>query len=100
LKREGREPRAIRGVDDGGVYTERTEPRFAVERLALTRWEGLIEGSHHRWLRWTDLDGHLLRWAEESESERQAEKARADAGRARADALAEHLRALGVESGD
>jgi Uma2 family endonuclease len=102
---------------DGGVYTERTEPRFAAERLALTRWEGLVEGSHHRWLRWTDLDGHLLRWAEESESERQAEearadaekaradaekaradaeKARADAEKARADALAERLRALGV----
>jgi len=103
---------------DGGAYTERSEARFAAEGLALTEWEGVAEGQRERWLRWTDLEGHLFPTAEESEARAVAEKARADDATARADdataraddatarandataradALLARLRALGVE---
>lgn len=89
---------------DGSAYTERPEPRFVAEGLALVQWDGVFERSRERWLRWTDLDGHLFPTLEESEARADAEgaradaeRARADAERARADAAVARLRALGIE---
>ncbi|MCW5811981.1 MAG: Uma2 family endonuclease [Labilithrix sp.] len=74
----------------GGAYVLQPDARFPDLGLALTRWEGDYSSKHFDWLRWTHLDGTLLPIVAE-------EKARADGEKARADALAERLRALGVD---
>lgn len=67
----------------GSTYVQQPAARFPTEGLALTIWEGSLEGTHDLWLRWTNLDGRLLPSAEESE--------------ARAERFAERLRAAGID---
>ncbi|ASC70327.1 Hypothetical Protein XM38_012650 [Halomicronema hongdechloris C2206] len=84
----------------------------SVLQLALVRWSGLYRGVETTWLRWADLDGHLLPTAAEqarqraeqeqqrAEQERQQaeqERQRAEQERQRAERLAQRLRELGVD---
>ncbi|MBX3227358.1 MAG: Uma2 family endonuclease [Labilithrix sp.] len=103
---------------DGGAYALRDEPRFDTVGLSLRFWEGVFEGIRFRWLRWADLDGHLIPIAEEDraqaeEAKAQVEEAKAQVEEAKAQveeakarvtaaeernrALEARLRALGIE---
>jgi Uma2 family endonuclease len=63
-------------------------------KLGLTSWEGEFEGFHQTWLRWTDQHGDLILTGKERAERERAEK---EAALARAEQLAEQLRALGHE---
>ena len=65
--------------------------------LWIDTWPRKRLGQSTYWLRWWDDSGNLLPWsAEQAEQEREL----AEQERQRADALTEHLRALGVEPED
>ncbi len=74
-----------------GEYEELPSPDWLrTVGLGLTLWEGAFEGVTGIWLRWCDRDGQIiLTGAEGRELERQ-----------RADRLAEHLLALGINPDD
>ena len=82
-------------------YTLRPDFLLPEVDLSLTIWDGLFEGSRGPWLRWCDLNGHLIRTgAEQAEYERQRadeERQRADEERQRADRLFAQLRAAGID---
>ncbi len=89
-----------------GVYQKQATTQLPPLNLGLTLWEGVYEGKHDRWLRWTDAHGALLLTGKEgleherqrAEHERQrAEHAEQEAAqeRQRAAYLAELLRQLG-----
>ncbi|MHB2016479.1 MAG: Uma2 family endonuclease [Candidatus Xenobia bacterium] len=93
---------------EGMHYVEMARPWFPDAALGLTTWSGEYKGVKGTWLRWIDVDEHMLAYGEEAvETERQradaerqradAERQRADAERQRAERLAERLRALGVD---
>jgi len=77
----------------------------SVLQLALVRWLGPYRGVEATWLRWADLDGHLLPTAAEQERQRaeqahqraEQERQRAEQERQRAERLAQRLRELGVD---
>ncbi|MGA7937103.1 MAG: Uma2 family endonuclease [Kovacikia sp.] len=77
-----------------GRYGELPTPWLETLGLGLTLWEGSFEGQTGTWLRWCDRQSQMVpTGAERAEQERQ----RADAANARAQRLAERLRAMGVE---
>lgn len=63
-----------------GEYVPKQESRLEKVGLGLTLWDGLFEGKQDQWLRWCDLEGHIIL-----------------TGNERAERLAAQLRALGVE---
>jgi uncharacterized protein (DUF3084 family) len=90
--------------------------------LALVRWQGTYKGVETVWLRWETLEGELLATPQEIATEAQQEAAQAQQeaaqaqqqaaqaqqqaaqaqqegteARARADRLAERLRAMGID---
>jgi Uma2 family endonuclease len=106
-----------------GVYERQETAQFPTLKLGLTLWEGMFEGKHDTWLRWTDEHGVLIPTGKElaeqerqraeqerqrAEQERQrAEHAeellvqarlRADEERQRAERLAALLRQAGIDS--
>ena len=79
---------------DGTTLVERKESRWPRLGLGLTLWQGSFEGLDRKWLRWCDVEGHLLpTGAERADAEHQ----RADAEHQLAESLAAKLRALGVD---
>jgi Uma2 family endonuclease len=69
------------------AYERQEAPLFPSLRLGLTLWEGMFEGKHDTWLRWTDEYGAIIPTGKErAEQERQ----RAEQERQRAE-HAEHL---------
>lgn len=91
-----RELRAFRLAE--GRYIEMVRPSWLPEiGLGLTIWEGTVEDTTSRWLRFTRQDGSLLETAEERlrrEAARAEEQAaRADEQTARADEQAERAAA-------
>ena len=82
-----RELRAFRLVE--GHYLEMVPPTLLPEiGLGLTLWEGTVEDTNARWLRFTDKDGHLLPTAYErqQQSESETKQARSEADQARGEA--------------
>lgn len=60
----------------------------------MTFWQGEFEGRQDNWLRWCDADDNILLTGDErAEQERQ----RAEQAEARAQLLAERLRAMGID---
>jgi hypothetical protein len=53
--------------------------------LRLTLWEGMFEGQHDTWLRWTDEHGELIptgkERAEQARQQAEQERQRADEAR-------------------
>ncbi len=75
------------------VYERQETARFPTLKLGLTLWEGVFEGKHDTWLRWTDEHGGLMPTGKElAEQERQ----RAEQEHQRAEQ--EHQRAAHAES--
>jgi Uma2 family endonuclease len=74
---------------DDLVYKRQETARFPSLRLGLTLWEGVFEGKHDTWLRWTDEHGVLIPTGkEQAEQERQRteqERQRAEQERQRAE---------------
>ncbi len=70
-----------------GAYVQRTHKWFPQLGLGLTLWQGEYEDINETWLRWCDEDGKIIPTGAE----------RADEQAARADALAEKIRALGID---
>lgn len=65
--------------------------------LSLVTWKGTFEEVQDVWLRWADLEGNLIPTGAEKAL---MERKRADAAEARADRLADKLRALGIDPND
>ena len=87
-----RELRAFRLAE--GSYLEMVPPTsFPHIGLGLTVWEGVLEDTHARWLRFTDKNGTMLPTPDEQRAaaEKRANSAedRADAAEGRADAAEE-----------
>ena len=62
--------------------------------IGLTLWEGQFEEDMTRlWLRWCDRDGQVIPTGAEGQA---IERQRAETERQRAEKLAEHLRAMGI----
>ncbi|MGF1480368.1 MAG: Uma2 family endonuclease [Cyanophyceae cyanobacterium] len=78
----------------GGQYVPLSLP-FWLERvgLGLTVWEGEFEQQPGEWLRWCRQNGQVIPTGAERAIQ---EESRANQERARADRLAERLRALGI----
>nr|WP_275450545.1 Uma2 family endonuclease [Gloeobacter kilaueensis] len=75
-------------------YVSRTSTWLDSVGIGLTLWQGEFEGREDTWLRWCDREGQVV----PSGAERAAqEQVRAEQERARADALAERLRQLGID---
>lgn len=70
-----------------GLYVPLRQSLLREVGLQLVEWEGEFEGRHDSWLRWAEAEGALIPTGTE----------RADREKARADALAERLRELGVD---
>jgi Uma2 family endonuclease len=94
-----------------GRYKELTTPWLETLNIGLTLWDGGFEGQTGTWLRWCDHDNQVVpTGAERAEQEKQRaeqekqraeqEKQRADVANARAQRLAEQLRAMGIEVED
>lgn len=81
----------------GGVYVSTLRPWFESVGLGLMVWEGEFEGTQERWLRWCTRDGQLLPTGAERAA---AAETREAAEKARAERLAEKLRALGIDPAD
>ena len=77
----------------GNRYQEMTETWLEQVGIGLTLWDGVFEGKHDRWLRWSTRDGVVPTGAEQAEQERQ----RAERAEARATRLEEQLRAMGID---
>jgi len=82
-----------------GVYERQETAQFPTLKLGLTLWEGVFEGKHDTWLRWTDEHGGLIPTGKElAEQERQrAEQERQRAEQERQRAEQERLRAQHAE---
>jgi Uma2 family endonuclease len=78
---------------DGSVVRP-CEPWFEDIGLGLVEWEGVFEGIETRWLRWCTKGGVLVPTGAERAAKAMAEAAKAQA---RAERLAEKLRALGID---
>ena len=68
--------------------------------IGLTLWDGVFEGKHDRWLRWSTREGVVPTGAEQAEQERQRaeqERQRAERAEARATRLEEQLRTMGID---
>ncbi|WP_041243891.1 Uma2 family endonuclease [Gloeobacter kilaueensis] len=78
---------------EGAEYQEMAEPRLWIEplQIGLGLWQGSFAGVEREWLRWYDVAG---RWIP---TELEQERQRAEQAERRAAALAEQLRALGIE---
>jgi hypothetical protein len=92
----------------GMHYTEMTDPWLEQVGLGLTLWTGEFEGRQDTWLRWRNADGDILltgdEQAEQERSRAEQERSRAEQAeqsasqaQARADRLAELLRAQGID---
>ena len=84
----------------GNRYQEMTETWLEQVGIGLTLWDGVFEGKHDRWLRWSTRDGVLPTGAEQAEQERQRaeqERQRAERAEARATRLEEQLRTMGID---
>lgn len=88
----------------GLTYVEKVDRLFPEIGLGLKVWYGRFDGFEENWLRWTDLDGHLLATGEEEHRRAEQERQRADQERERADReaaanerLRQKLRELGVD---
>ncbi len=91
----------------GNRYQEMTETWLEQVGIGLTLWDGVFEGKHDRWLRWSTRDGVVPTGAEQAAQERQRteqerqrteqERQRAERAEARAARLEEQLRAMGVD---
>ncbi len=99
----------------GNRYQEMTETWLEQVGIGLTLWDGVFEGKHDRWLRWSTRDGMVvLTGAEQAEQERQRaeqerqraeqerqraeqERQRAERAEAKAARLEEQLRAMGID---
>ena len=72
-----------------GVYERQETAQFPTLKLGLTLWEGVFEGKHDTWLRWTDEHGVLIPTGKElAEQERlraEQERLRAEQERLRAE---------------
>ena len=69
--------------------------------LGLTIWEGVLEDTTARWLRFTDREGRMLPTAEEARAQAEEARAQAEESRAKAEesrAQAEESRAQAEES--
>jgi len=91
----------------GNRYQEMTETWLEQVGIGLTLWDGVFEGKHDRWLRWSTREGVVPTGAEQAEQERQRaeqerqraeqERQRAERAEARATRLEEQLRAMGID---
>jgi Uma2 family endonuclease len=81
------------------VYERQETVQFPSLKLGLTLWEGLFEGKHDTWLRWTDEHAVLIPTGKErAEQERQrAEQEHQRAEQERQRAEQEHQRAEQAE---
>lgn len=107
-------PLRIHELHKGG-YLLRKNPYFPEIGLGISLWDGVFEGLHEEWLRWTDLNGIPVptgseafghahrqfeqerRRAEQEYRRAEQERLRAEQERQRSERLAEKLRALGIE---
>lgn len=84
-----------------GQYHPRADGWLEAIGIGLTLWDGAFEGKNDRWLRWCDRQGRVIpTGAELAAQERQRteqERQRAEQAEARAAALAERLRAMGID---
>jgi Uma2 family endonuclease len=71
----------------GSEYSRKPDTTVTEIGLSLVLWEGVFEQSQALWLRWADTAGNLIPTGAELAAQE----------RARAERLAEQLRALGVE---
>ncbi len=83
----------------GDIGYERQDSRLLpILKLGLTLWDGVFEGKHDTWLRWTDEEGGLILTGKESAMEaRQSaiqERQRADAAQERAEAARQRVERL------
>ena len=79
---------------DGFTYERQATAQFPSLKLGLTLWEGMFEGKHDMWLRWTDEHGSLIPTGRErAEQEHQ----RAEQEHQRAERLAALLRQAGID---
>ncbi|MGI0485716.1 Uma2 family endonuclease [Pantanalinema rosaneae CENA516] len=82
-------------------YHPRSDGWLEAIGIGLTLWDGAFEGKTDRWLRWCDRQGQVIpTGAELAAQERQRaeqERQRAEQAEARAAALAERLRAMGID---
>ena len=84
----------------GNRYQEMTETWLEQVGIGLTLWDGVFEGKHDRWLRWSTREGVVPTGAEQAEQERQRaeqERQRAERAEARAMRLEEQLRTMGID---
>jgi len=84
----------------GNRYQEMTETWLEQVGIGLTLWDGVFEGKHDRWLRWSTREGVVPTGAEQAEQERQRaeqERQRAERAEARATRLEEQLRTMGID---
>jgi hypothetical protein len=67
------------------VYARQATAQFPSLKLRLTLWEGMFEGQHDTWLRWTDEHGELIptgkERAEQARQQAEQERQRADEAR-------------------
>lgn len=77
-----------------GRYQETSMSWLEALGIGFTLWNGTFEGKDDRWLRWCTTDGIVIpTGAENAEQERQ----RADRAEAKAAALADRLRDMGID---
>jgi len=74
----------------GDLYVPMDRPWFESVGLGLVEWDGVLEGTSRSWLRWCTRDGVVVPTGAE----------RAQAAEARAQYLADRLRALGIDPDD
>lgn len=101
-----------------GMYIQKSDNFLEQLQVGLTFWSGEFENVNNSWLRWTDLQGHLLLTGKEmanqemhrayqaenraDQAEHRADQAenRADQAERKAQILAEKLRELGINPDD
>ncbi|XHX77975.1 MAG: Uma2 family endonuclease [Stenomitos frigidus ULC029] len=77
-----------------GRYQELSSSWLEAIGIGVTLWDGTFEGKDDRWLRWCNAKGLVVpTGAENAEQERQ----RAERAEAKVAALAEQLRAMGID---
>lgn len=77
---------------DGRDYRQQTSAILSDVGLGLTLWEGVYEGKHDTWLRWTDADGHLILTGKERAEQADQRAEQADQRAEQADQRAEQER--------
>jgi hypothetical protein len=92
----------------GSAYERQTSTQFPDLGLGLTLWEGMYEGKHDTWLRWTDAAGAIIATGKEraeqewqrAEQERLSKEhalQQLEQERQQAERLAARLRQLGQD---